>query len=396
MRTRSKSSGGRSKPTRPWSFEPSARPRAAVPAPRVAAHARHAQHCAPLQHIRRLAHVGVHDAEVAGAARANLVRDLRPRDLFHRRNHCADAGAGARAEVKDVKALGRIVEPAECGDVPGGQVHDVHKVVHGRAVGRAAVAAKNGEVRRAPGRDSAQRRQEALGRAAGGGLAQRAARMRARGVKVAQAQHGPRGVGCAHVAQDVLAHDLRAPVAVAGCDRARLVARRAVGPRRVDGRRGAENERLAVVFGHGAHEVERADDIGIVISERVALAVGDALAPGEVDDTREAEAVEEHCQEVQGVGPRQVALAKVREPTAGQAFRGVQGRARAGAQVVEDDNGVVCVGKERENVRADVARAARDEDRAGHVMLGLALLLYVLHGIVVLLWHVLQTGEVGG
>ena len=43
------------------------------------------------------------------------------------------------------------------------------------------------------------------------------------------------------------------------------------------------------------------------------------------------------------------------------------------------------VGQERENVRADVARAARDEDRAGHVMLGLALLLYVLHAIVFIL-----------
>ena len=55
----------------------------------------------------------------------------------------------------------------------------------------------------------------------------------------------------------------------------------------------------------------------------------------------------------------------------------------------------MCVGKERQDVRADVARAARDEDRAGHVMLGLALLLYVLHGIVVLLWPLVRARGVG-
>ena len=52
----------------------------------------------------------------------------------------------------------------------------------------------------------------------------------------------------------------------------------------------------------------------------------------------------------------QVALAKVREPAVGQGFHRVEGSACAVAQVVEHDEGVVWVGEECENVRANPRR----------------------------------------
>jgi hypothetical protein len=107
------------------------------------------------------------------------------------------------------------------------------------------------------------------------------------GIEVAQDADRPARVGFGQPVQHLLADDLGLAVGVHAPELRRLGRRRFVG-HAVDGGRGGEDERAAVMGVHGAQESREPADIHVEIVERFLDAFGHGLERGEMHDRVEA------------------------------------------------------------------------------------------------------------
>jgi hypothetical protein len=107
------------------------------------------------------------------------------------------------------------------------------------------------------------------------------------GIEVAQDADRPARVGIRQPVQHLLADDLGLAIGVHAPELRRLGRRRFVG-HAVDGGRGGEDERAAVMGVHGAQESRQPADIHVEIVERFLDAFGHGLERGEMHDRVEA------------------------------------------------------------------------------------------------------------
>ena len=167
-----------------------------------------------------LARVGsAHDGrQVAGPAADDVVGDRRTRGAFERLDHLQHRGAPARPEVPGADRLVGGRDPVERRDMAGGEVLDVDVVALAGAVGRGVVVAEDAQPVATTHGDLRDERHEVVGDPLRV-LADRAGRVRADGVEVAQDRDAPRGVDVRDIAQHHLDHHLGPPVRAVGLER---------------------------------------------------------------------------------------------------------------------------------------------------------------------------------
>mmetsp|Transcript_9861 Transcript_9861/g.21966 ORF Transcript_9861/g.21966 Transcript_9861/m.21966 type:complete len:281 (-) Transcript_9861:409-1251(-) len=255
-----------------------------LPPIRVRAHLLQPARGRPAQLLQSPGRVRVADSDVPRPALPELEGQRVPRGLLHGRHHVQHAVASARAQVEHrvlpvpvgLRGLGRVLRVRlhvlERGDVPLGQVHHVDIVAHACAVLRGIVFAKNGQLFPAPDDDLVHVGHEVIGDAVGV-LADAAGGVRAHWVEVAQNYHAPGVVGYGmgqvlgrfEVLQDLLDHELRAPVGVGDTKPSWGVFRDRHFGGPVHGGGGGEDDGVAAVQGHQVQQVDRSADVVLVV-----------------------------------------------------------------------------------------------------------------------------------
>ena len=296
---------------------------------------------------------------VAGTSRHEGPGDPAPAGALERAHDLEHRPAAAHAQVERRRAGGRT-EVANRGDVPFGEVLHVQVVAHARPILGRPVAAEDRQLADLAPRDLAQERHEVL-RPVGGRFADAGRGMRARRVEVAQDRDAPVRVGAREVAQEILGGPLGAPVDALRLEGGVLRDRQRV-RLTVDRRRAREHESRDARLAHHLGERDRAGDVDVPVRERTLLAFADRLEPGAMHDAGDRMVVERPAERL---GVAHVRLDHV-DRLAAELGDPRHDVARAVGEVVEDERRVAGLRERAYDVRADVARSARDEDLAVH------------------------------
>src|SRR6478609_6315409 len=255
----------------------------ALPPPRVRAHVvdRPGRH--PAELVVGPGRVGPEGREVSGPTADDVVRDRHSRGAFERLDQLQHRGAPARPEVPGANRLVGGRDPVECRDMAGGEVLDVDVVALAGAVGRGVVVAEDAQPVATTHGDLRDERHEVVGDPLRV-LADRAGRVRADGVEVAQDRDAPGGVDVRDIAQHRLDHHLGPPVRAVGLEGFVVLA---IGHRSlvaVHGRGRGEHQRRAAVPAHSSQQGERRPEVVLVVVQWQLHTFTDGLQAGEVDD----------------------------------------------------------------------------------------------------------------
>ena len=236
--------------------------------------------------------------------------------------------------------------------MPQRQIDDVDVIAQPGAVVRGVVAAPNVQALALAAGDLRHIRQQ-IARHALGVFANVAAGVRADWVEVAQDGNAPRRVGRVHVAQQVLGHPLGAGIGVAGVQRVLLGQRQRLRLAVHRGRR-AEYQRAHAGARHRFQQAQRADDVVVVVAQRLFQRLAHHLERGKV-----------HHGDCATVGQRVVerfGIADIApvgaQALAGQRLNAAQHVGRAVAEVIKYRNGVTGLEQLHTGVATDVTGTA--------------------------------------
>ena len=196
-----------------------------------------------------------------------------PQDLEH-----GGARAGAKVPAEHAGAVRDVVQG---GEVPVGEVNHVDVVAQAGAVRGGVVVAEHHQLFAAADGHLGDEGHQVVGDALRV-FADPAGRVGAHRVEVAQQGDVPAVVGRPEVGEDVLDLFLGAAVGVVGADLHLLDVGDGV-VLAVDGGGGAEDDGAYAVPVHGAEQVQRADEVVVVVLQRLLDGLADSLQPGEVD-----------------------------------------------------------------------------------------------------------------
>ena len=326
-----------------------------LPGPGRGAHVVDAARRPPSEDLVRPGGVREVGRHVSGAARADAARDRDAARPLERRQNLHHRGAAAGSDVERL-AAGSGEAVVQRRDMGPRQIDHVDVVALPGSVAGVVVVAEDGQAFVAPGRDLRDQRHEVVGDAAGV-LADAAGFMRAGRVEVAQ--QDARG---AVARRDPVADDLLdEPLALAvGVDRRQpvgLVQRDGFG-NAVDARRGREHDPPASRRVHGPQELEGSQHVVLVVAQGLRDGFADRLETGEVHDGVGAESL-------QGAGDgalvEQVEAERL-EVASREIPHAIQRLRRAVAEIVDDADLPVAGQQLQQDMGADVARAAREND----------------------------------
>lgn len=249
--------------------------------PGVAAHVVDVAGGAPAQLGLRLGGVAVAGGDVARAAWLDGVGHVQPVRLLKGVHHVEHRVAVACAQVVDGEALA-LLDGLQCGDVSGGEVHDVDVVAHSGAVGGVIVVAKDSQLLASANGGLGDVGHEVVGDAVGV-LAYESALVRPDGVEVAQQHHVPLIVGVLHVDEHLLEHALGLTVGVGAVALGAFLGDGDDGGVAIYCCRRREDDVLAAVAAHRVEEHKGGVHVVLVVLERLGDALAHGLESGEVN-----------------------------------------------------------------------------------------------------------------
>ena len=256
----------------------------------------------------------------------------------------------------------RLLEILERHHVALGQILDMQVIANARAIGRGPVVAVDRKLREFPGRDPAQERHEVV-RASSRRLTEHAGRVRPRRIEIAQDRDPPVRVGAAQVAQEILDDALRPAIDVVRAQRRILRNGQVVGLAVHRGGR-TEHERGHTRLAHDLRQRECAADVDVIVGQGPRLGLANGLQPGAVNHRSDRMVVECRAQ------LRDVAHVRGhawhRPP--GKRLQPRQHRRRAVGEIVEYNWRIAGLRKFDDHVRANVTRAAGDENGVCHII----------------------------
>ena len=245
----------------------------------------------------------------------------------------------------------------------GGEVLDVDVVALAGAVGRGVVVAEDAQPVATTHGDLRDERHEVVGDPLRV-LADRAGRVGADGVEVAQDRDPPRGVDVRDVAQHHLDHHLGPPVRAGGLERLVVLAIGHGSLVAVHGRGRGEHQRRAAVPAHGSQQRERRLEVVLVVVQWQLHTFTDGLQPREVDDRVDLLRGEEMF--------RLVAVGEVesvyRDVSVGECVQSRHDRGFGVPEIVHDENVVTRRRKMDDGVRTDVPGPTTDQYSHAHTV----------------------------
>mmetsp|Transcript_1668 Transcript_1668/g.3673 ORF Transcript_1668/g.3673 Transcript_1668/m.3673 type:complete len:392 (-) Transcript_1668:222-1397(-) len=340
----------------------------ALPPPRVLAHLPRAQPGVPPQQLPRLLRISVQLRHVPRSPVNHLVRHRLPRGLSHSLHQLEDRDPLPRAEVDGLASHVVRVQLVQGGDVAFGQVDDMYVIPHAGPVGGVIIVPEDAQLLSSANthlRDEGHQ----IVRYALWILPHSTRGMRPDRVEVSKYQNVPRlRLARVQIPQYLLDEELRPPVRV----RRRQPRLLPQGQHLRLAIHGRTRRKYEVRDARGLklpQEARRAADVDAVVIQRLRHRLPHRLEAGEVDAAGDGG---EFFQD--GLQPRPVPDVAVPEVQPAlrvqlfvpqELFHAVQALLAGVLEVVDDHDLVPAGGEELEaGVRADVARAARNEDRA--------------------------------
>ena len=329
----------------------------ALPVPAVAAHVGERLFRFPAKDLLRLGRICVDRRQIAGAARADHVRNGNAVDRGERMHHLQNADAVASAEIEDL-AAGMRFGVLDRAQMALGQINDVDVIAYAGSIRGIVVVTEDGQLFASADGDLRDVRHQVV-RNAVRVFTDQAGFVRADGVKVAEQHNGKRRICLAGGFQNFLDHELRPAVGIGAAaglrcfvQRSRLVA--------VDRSGGREDKLMAVMLAHDLENSQRGVQVVAVVEQRLFDGLADGLEPGKVDDTGDVIAGKKlvHRSTVAAV-----CLDKGRT-LAGDLLDAVNDLRRAVVQIIDDDNILSCVQQGNGGVAADEPGAAGQKN--GH------------------------------
>lgn len=301
-----------------------------MPPPGIGTHVGQVASSLPSKQLAGLYCIRIATRHIPYAAITKLVWDPLPTGSLKGLDDLEHAVPAPRPQV-DGGAV-RLRQALERAQVALGEVDHVDVVAHASAVGRGVVAAPDAQALAPAGGDLGDEGHEVVGDALRV-FADQAAGVGADGVEIAQQCDAPVGLGPVEVAQHVLDHQLAAAVGIGGRERMLLGQRQELGLT-IDGGRRAEDQGLDAGGAHGLQQAQAADDVVVVVVERLLRRFADGLEAGKVDDGAAAVRAQH------GLDGWLVAHVATHhgQRLAGDALHALQRLGVAVAEVVEDDD----------------------------------------------------------
>jgi len=305
---------------------------------------------APVQQCVGVAGVCVTLRDITGAARDYPIGYGPAAGLAECVHHFQHAVAVAGAQVAGNEAMsGQGVQRLQ---VPLGQIYHVYVISNTGAVGRVVVVAINAQLIELAGGYLGNIRHQVVGDPLRV-FADQSAFVGAGRIEVAQYRNVPIGFGAVQVAQHVFNVELAGTVGVGGAER-EVFANGHAGRVAVYGGRGAEYDTVGPGSLHGLQQAQAANDVVVVVGERLGHRLAHGLEAGKVDHRIEALRGKEVVQ--QGA-VTDVALTPG-YGTAGDGLYALYCLVRAIAEIVEHRDIVPRLQQEYAGVATDVSGAA--------------------------------------
>mmetsp|Transcript_6631 Transcript_6631/g.15185 ORF Transcript_6631/g.15185 Transcript_6631/m.15185 type:complete len:337 (+) Transcript_6631:88-1098(+) len=257
---------------------------AGLPLPCALAHVLQRSLDLPTEVHLSLAGVGDDRGEVARPPVADLVSDGLSGGLLEGLHHLKDRVALTGAQIVDNASRVQLQNLLQSANVPIGEVHDVDVVAHAGAIDSVIVVAKDRQELPSSHSHLLDERHEVVGHAVGR-LTDESGRVGAYGVEVPQDGHFEGRVGLGGVLKELLDHVLRPTIWVAAAQGLLLVDGLLVGE--VDRSGGGEDDVVAATLLHRLQDVNRSNEVVLVVPKRLRNALADSFQTREVDDSVE-------------------------------------------------------------------------------------------------------------